>query len=297
MQNREGASICQSCDFILDDSFLAGDGEDGADARAEGEDTGVKRAPTAEDDTQAGPPPVPSRARPAAPARPPRHGSRFIAGKQGETDDFVADEPQAQPEEGGDPNDDWRAELRRERESRAAEEQRQAAEAPPQPKLSEEQRIVGDLKAVFSKGKGAYKGLERPDQLCLLGAGGMFLMCFFPWVSIEHQGARIGLEVGGWVLILLAGCIGGAVFLRKSPHWQTRQKPLALGQVGAVALAILFCLSKLLTLNSIKVMVPEADLDVPAQAQVQFGVFLALLSAGVAALGTWPTLRSQVLKR
>ncbi len=299
--NREGASICQGCDYILDDSFLA---ETGGDERADGEDTGVRRAPPPEVDTQSGPPPVPRRARqetpapraPAPAAKPARRGSRFIPTKQGMEDDDPPPEPAQGPR--ADPDDDWREELRRERESRAAEERRQAEAAPPpKPGQREEDRVVGDLKAVFSKGKGAYQGLERPDQISLAGAGGMFLMCFFPWVSIERQGSLIGLEVGGWLLILLGACVGGAVFLRRTPHWQDRQKPIVLGQAAAAILAILLCLSKLVSLGSMKVVVPEADLELPAEAQVQFGVFLALLFSGVAAFGTWPAVRAQVLRR
>jgi hypothetical protein len=293
-QNKPGISICDKCDFILDASFL-GDADGGQEA---------EEPPELDESTQSGPPPKPSRTRPSQTqaAEPPqddghphKRGSRFIAG--GIDDPVLEGDPMAISTAKPKDDDDWRAELRREREQKAAEAAQQARDAPPARPQNESDRIVGDLKSVFAKGQGAYKGLTRADQLSVAGAGLMFLMCFFPWVSIERQGSLVGLEVGGLWLLLLAGCVGGAVFLRRTAHWQSRPKPIVLGQAGALALSLVFILSKITGLNSMRVVVPEADLEIPAAASVQFGIFLALVGAAVAAYGTWQIFRQEVLKK
>ena len=253
----DGSAICKHCDHIIDKSFL---GDDYLD-----EDDRDEAAP------QERPEPNPARRR-----RPPR-----------------TDEPPAPASWEPDRNaaTDHRA-------RRAAQDTPVDHSSAPDNGLSVEgSRVASDVESFLKKTAQAFQSLGLHDKLAVGGAVGMFLLCFFPWISVGAAGSLIGLEVDGWFAMLLAGAVVGLVYARHQKHWSDKEHYVLYAQVGVATVAVLFLLVKMSTLGKLKVTNPGLGVEQLVVAHVQGGLVLCFLSSLVSLAGVLLLFRDKVLRR
>lgn len=253
------SAICPACDYIIDKSFL-GEGYTGQDAdSAAGDDTGDG---------------VPGRdvTQPAA-------------------------EPLAEDdlEPAGDPDEMERelAELRKRRQVKR--EQPRALRISDQESagnLEEEAgRLFADVVSSLKRLWQSFLALARAERLVVGGAAVALLGSFLPWVSVAGAGAvsLIGIEVDGWLLVLLAAATAAAALLRHKPQWQEqpRRRVLLYGQLGASGLATLFVFTQIMRVDSL-VELPEAARVLPTalRASVQAGAVISLAAAATMLAGS-----------
>jgi len=297
--NDPGVAICQHCDHILDASFLGDDytaePEEPRDFEEdEFEDTPPEGTPAS--DTQSGPAPT------APPRRGRSRGSRFVVGRSQDGGYDAFDSEDEDEAEQYDPEFDeierQRAALRAKRDK--ADQAHSLADAPAEQREAikdELGRVNKDMEESLGKAKEFVKSLGKHDKICLGGAAGMLIFPLFPWVSVSGQGSLSGFEVGGWLISLLALCVGSLIYLRQDEHWQAREKYVLIAQAAVVAIAILFLLFRMITIGSIKAVAPDG-LSLPAGSYsvgVGIGLLLSLICTGVAGFGTFFPFKEKVL--
>ncbi len=296
-KNDEGVSICAHCDAIIDPSFLGDEYTDGADGPSNLDDDGL-------DDT----PPDGAEPDEPAPQGPPvahrRRRGRYVVNSADDEEEAFDDETDEEPEEGDDEIEQQLAELRAKRARHAKtpaavdadKQQAEKAKASAGSLGEESSRVQKDVEQSLGKIGSFLKGLEKPDKIVLGGALGMFLFPLFPWIAISGQGDLSGLEVGGWFLLLLGGCVGSLVYLRQDPHWQQREHIILYVQSGVVVLAVLFLLVRMFSTGSAVVAV-DPEMVGTYSVGVGVGLILSLLATIAVGAGTFLLLRDKVLNK
>ncbi len=273
-ENPEGTAICQHCDNILDAAFL-GDGYTGeeraaAAAKAAAEKSTVKRRP-------------PPKASPAEGRAPWEESAAPVPGSDYEPDDEVAKE---------------RERLRQARQVKP--------EAPKAMRIDDKkdetyQEAAGTLFAdVLEKIKKlwrSYLSLSKQDRLSVGGAIATVFFTFLPWIKIVSAGSLtlMGLQMDGFLLVLLAAAAVTAVVLRQRETWQDKLNILLYGQAGAAGLSLLFILIQMLRMESY--VRPDAESLMPATVNLEPGMVLAFAAAAVMAAGCWFSLKPLLKKK
>ncbi|MBN2497951.1 MAG: zinc ribbon domain-containing protein [Deltaproteobacteria bacterium] len=297
-ENPDGTMICEHCDAILDDSFLE-DEEDLDEDYASAEDTpggrDTQQFAAADEEPWDEEEEDEEDVRAAAPPSAPSSGQRSFSREQMRKKAQQREIPEPDEED-----EEEFAEIRRQREE--VRKRRTAALAGrPKPMRIDEEKEKGkgqglaieasqvgkDVEGMLSKLKAFFLGLPKQDKLSLIGAGVMFLSSLFPWVEIEQQGSRIGLEMGGLFLILLAAALVALVYLRSSPDWKERAHYVLFGQLGVAGIALVFGLAKLFTSSSFTSISPADGVLRTHAGHLQFGIILAFLACGLAAGGSF----------
>ncbi len=297
-ENDDGVSICAHCDAIIDPSFLGDEYTAEADGPSNLDDDGL------DDDTPAdgAEPDEPAPQSPPAARR--RRRGRYVVNSADDEEEAFADEPDEEPEEGDDEIERQLAELRAKRARNAktpaavdAEKQQVEKAKDSAGSLGEESsRVQKDVEQSLSKIGAFLKGLEKADKIVLGGALGMFLFPLFPWITISGQGDLSGLEVGGWFLLLLAGCLGSLIYLRQDSHWRQRESIILYVQSGVVVLAVLFLLVRMFSTGS-AVAAVDPEMVGTYSVGVGTGLILSLLATMAAGAGTFLLLRDKVLNK
>jgi hypothetical protein len=292
--NEPGVAICAQCDAIIDPSFLGDDYTHESDGPADLEDDAFDGEDTPADDQ------LEAAAEPAARRR--RRG-RYVVGSADDEDEDDAYEDEGE-DEGEDEIERQLAELRAKRARNAKtpaavdaeKQQAEKAQAASGSLGEESSRVQQDVEQSLGKISAFIKGLEKSDKIVLGGALGMFLFPLFPWITISGQGDLSGLEVGGWFLLLLAGCVGSLVYLRQDPHWQQRENIILYVQSGVVVLAVLFLLVRMFSTGS-AVAAVDPEMVGTYSVGVGVGLILSLLATIAAGAGTFLLLRDKVLDK
>jgi hypothetical protein len=256
----DDAAVCPKCDTVLDPSLLDAAPPEYDDA---GDDTGAGAAPPPRPAARPAP-------RPGGPKRP-ASGARKPAAKR------PARRPEAGPPPSAKPRD-WRDDLSDEDKLAMARVPESAVFVPdkaldPDDLMGEAKRFIIDLSVA--------------DKLAFFGSVTMFLSCFFPWKETVREGDVLGLTSLGIVVFVLAGIAMAAIAGRVRTLFP-KVNPLILwiGQLGAVSFAGVWCLIYMkLSIDQTVVRAPIGNEEIWAS-KPTFGVILALMSAGVASVGT-----------
>ena len=232
----DGATFCDRCDAILDQSFLEG---------------GDRDAKT--------PIPAPAPRQPARPAPVPP----VSAGRPG----IRAVPPTAPPG--------------------TFETPVPGRAAPPSPAAKGES-LAPQAEDALADVIAFLRTLGFGQKVSLGGAFGAFIFAFFPWAILPGEGSVSGLDLGSFVVVLLAGAIGtlvvldhlGTAFVKNLRYYYS------LIQVGLVALIVLFCLYRFIhpadITEDVK-MLKSSGADV--RSSIQIGLYLTFLAAVTAAVG------------
>ncbi|MBW2701514.1 MAG: hypothetical protein JRF33_11925 [Deltaproteobacteria bacterium] len=306
--NVDGTMICTACDFILDDSFLEEEGMDGDYAD---EDTPPGELPDDEldhdgewaedptndfdDDLQG---PSTETARGGSYSRP-------GASKRRQQDAEEEDEP-----------DDFDAEIERQREAMRAKRTNtnpgEAKQLPPHetklrgPKIKTERgkdlgmeasQIGRDMENMFGKATSFFGALGTHEQIALVGCLVAFLSTVFPWVEIEQQGTRIGLEMGGVFVWMLSAGAAVLIYLSSQKDWLSRRNILIYAEAGIAGITLLFTLSKIFTSLSFTVVSPADGLEHTYAGTIQFGLVLAIIGAGIMAGAIGLLVKTEVINK
>ncbi len=304
--NADGTMICKACEFILDYSFL------------EEESMGGDYA---DEDTPPG----------DLPDEVLNHDGEWAADPASDFDDDDLQGPSTETVRGGsysrpgaskrrqqeiekeDDPDDIDAEIERQREAMRAKrtntnpgEAQQQLPNETQPQGSqiktergkdlgmEASQIGRDMEDMLGKATSFFGALGTHEQVALVGCLVAFLSTVFPWVEIEQQGTRIGLEMGGIFVWLLSAGAAVLIYLSSQKDWLLRRKILIYAEAGIAGIALLFTLSKIFTSLSFNIVSPADGLEHTYAGTIQFGLVLTIIGAGIMAGGIGLLLKSEV---
>lgn len=168
-----------------------------------------------------------------------------------------------------------------------------SSSAPPADNLVlEGSRVTEDVQDTLKSIWGGFTALTLPDKLAVGGAAGMFVFSFFPWV-----GEEIGFEVGGLFCALLVAVTVALVLMRQHRHWRDKEKYIIYLQAGIGVFAVLFTISKMLSLGKTAPVIPNGSMQVPVVSRLGAGLFLCFLSAAAMLGGALLLLKGKAYKR
>ncbi len=131
------------------------------------------------------------------------------------------------------------------------------------------------------------KSLAMSDKLAFLGAALAILTAFFPWRETAIEGDVIGLMSSGIVAVVFNAAAIFTIAARTRRIMPHVQAPLWwLGQLGAVVLALVWCLIFMKTNWDGRQVPSSIGNELMAISRPAFGVFFALLFEIVALAGT-----------
>ena len=278
----DGATFCDRCDAILDQTFLKGAGRD--------EKTPIPvPGPRPVQNRQ---PPVSSRQQPATRNQP------LVTGPQRRTpavvDTPVPGRPAAPP-----PRRSSTIPVEARRDGTEVPSQKTSvppvgAGAAPQPQKRESlapqaEDALADLVAYF-------RTLALGQRVALGGAAGALVFAFFPWAVLPGEGSVSGLDLGSIVVVIFACAFGtlvvldhlGTAFVRNLRYYYT------LVQLGIAAVIVLFCVYRAIHPADITEdvrMLKSSGADV--KSSIQLGLPLTMLAAVAAAVGLFLPKRRQ----
>ena len=289
----DDTAICPECDYIIDQSFLAGAEDEGGPE--EDESTGV------------GPPP---RARPAAPvpkARPApvraRTGSRPSAPPSDDStnvrnmEEIAKERAQRPPTRGGPAAKPAPARAPAPRRAPAPQprdddDDDDAAVAGPDP-WSRDAREPGsgrspidDPEVLLDDARSFLKELEGADRVAFWGAALVVLSCFMPWKETAADGDFLGLISLGFISFLFA--IGAMVFIgirvRNLMAWVNPMLPWGAQMVCTVVCLVWSLVFLKISSDTTLVPSPLGNSEM-MNSSPSIGCFLGVLGAVVALLG------------
>jgi uncharacterized Zn finger protein (UPF0148 family) len=303
----DGTSICPSCDYIIDASFISTDvPEDAGD-----DDAVVEEAP----------PPRPARSsagargtasRPAVGARTGATGARPAVGSRPGTGARPAVKS-ASPERdtaiksmdeiqrnappraaGGRPGTGARPAVG----ARTGATGARPAAAPPPPAYApadsddEPESITGgsqiaDPEELISDFRRFVGSLSSSDKIAFSGAAVLVISCFLPWKETADEGDILGLMSLGLVGLLAAATLMGTIAVRTRRLLPNLNVLIPwLLQLGLSLFSILWCIIFMkLSYDSTEVLSPMGNAMIRTSTP-SFGVFLGLLGAVASLAGT-----------
>ncbi|NOK21362.1 hypothetical protein HMI50_30515 [Corallococcus carmarthensis] len=301
----DDTAICPNCDYIIDQSFLSGAGDEGDSG--DDESTGVgppprSRPPAARAAPESRARPAPARAKTGArPAAPPSDDSTNVRSME----DIAREKAQRAPSRAG--SGAAKAAPARAPAPRRApapapvdEDEDDAGDAVADPWSREARELestrspIDDPEVLLDDARSFLRELEGGDRIAFWGAALVVLSCFMPWKETAEDGDFLGLISLGFISFLFA--IVTMVFVglraRQVMTWVNPMLPWGAQMVSSVVTLVWSLVFLKISSDTTLVPSPLGNAEM-MNSSPSIGCFLGILGGVIAVLGGLMGLKRQ----